>query len=341
MALIAALALPSAAAAQFCPVVPCVSLFPCERLVCVDHRCVDVGVDCRDDDPCTIDSCDNDRGGCVHDPYCPDDGAVCNGSSACAVLPPPFVGIRCLNVPLDCDDGDACSIDSCVEPSGCRHVPLNCDDGDQCTTDRCDRTRGCLHETIAGCCRTVADCPTDACHSRRCIDRQCTSPKPVSCDDGDASTVDTCDPARGCLHAPATAPPPAPCARDGDCPADSDPCTTAVCERTRGCAQRDVDGFEGLACVCQRPSPQACSGVTLPRKLASRVGRACATIGRARVANEPQAGKLVRRARRQLERARRAAVGLGGRRGFSQACSAALGVELADGVRRADALGVR
>jgi hypothetical protein len=335
--LLAVLAQPGAAAAQSCPDVPCVSLFPCTRSVCVDGACVDVGVDCRDADPCTIDACDDRRGGCVHDPYCPDDGTVCNGSNVCVVLEPPFSGLRCVRVPLDCDDGDACTIDGCVEPSGCRHVPVNCDDGDACTADRCAPAVGCLHEPIAGCCRTVADCPTDACHRRQCLAGRCAEPEPLSCDDGDPSTVDTCDPPRGCVHTP-PAPPDGRCHGDQDCPADDDPCTTAVCEGARGCSQRSLEGFPRLACTCQRPNPPACAGATVPRRIIRRVSRACAAIDSASGAKPSRTRTLVRRARRQLERAQQMALASGGRSGFPTACSNALSLHLADAVGRADAL---
>ena len=41
-----------------------------------------------------------------------------------------------MNTPIDCDDGDACTDDSCVD-GVCVNTPIDCDDGDACTTDSC------------------------------------------------------------------------------------------------------------------------------------------------------------------------------------------------------------
>ncbi|MFT5434878.1 MAG: hypothetical protein ACI9OJ_005594, partial [Myxococcota bacterium] len=44
----------------------------------------------------------------------------------------------------DCDDGNVCSSDLCVDGS-CVHSPLDtpCEDNDICTVDMCDPTDGC------------------------------------------------------------------------------------------------------------------------------------------------------------------------------------------------------
>jgi hypothetical protein len=91
-----------------------------------------------------------------------DDGNACTADSC-----DPATG-ECANVPTDCDDGDPCTIDSCDPATGqCGHVPAACDDGDACTTDSCDPATGeCGHV-------------------------------PAVCDDGYACTADSCDPATG------------------------------------------------------------------------------------------------------------------------------------------------
>ncbi|MBM4352202.1 MAG: hypothetical protein FJ109_00155 [Deltaproteobacteria bacterium] len=71
-----------------------------------------------------------------------------------------------------CDDGDACTKDSCVAETGCQHEPLtgtSCDDGDVCTlADHCD-------------------------------DGTCTG-SGIDCDDGNLCTSDSCDPTGGCVY---------------------------------------------------------------------------------------------------------------------------------------------
>jgi hypothetical protein len=73
---------------------------------------------------------------------CLDDGLFCNGVESCdadmgcQIIPPP-----------SCDDGVACTIDSCDEASdGCAHALTHaaCDDGDHCTRDECSPA-GCVN----------------------------------------------------------------------------------------------------------------------------------------------------------------------------------------------------
>jgi len=58
-----------------------------------------------------------------------------------------------------CDDDDACTqTDTCSEAL-CAGVPVDCDDLDICTFDSCDPRSGCDHAAIDGCCMTTEDCP--------------------------------------------------------------------------------------------------------------------------------------------------------------------------------------
>ncbi len=71
-------------------------------------------------------------------------------------------GDPCVHVPINCDDGNPCTLDSCDPASGCVHTPVNCDDGQVCTNDSCDPASGqCVHT-------------------------------PVNCDDGNSCTDDSC-----------------------------------------------------------------------------------------------------------------------------------------------------
>src|SRR5262249_28728722 len=79
---------------------------------------------------------------------------------------------------------------------------LNCDDGNTCTTDLpCDPTTGCHYIPVPGCCTTNADCAdSSACTiNERCVNGSCTS-DPLDCDDHQACTSDSCDPASVCQH---------------------------------------------------------------------------------------------------------------------------------------------
>jgi hypothetical protein len=39
---------------------------------------------------------------------------------------------------VDCDDGNACTINACNPSTGCTTGPVNCDDGNHCTRNWCD-----------------------------------------------------------------------------------------------------------------------------------------------------------------------------------------------------------
>ena len=66
----------------------------------------------------------------------------------------------------ECDDGDACTVDSCnLETSGCEHVVVGCDDAVDCTADSCDPTAGCVNAPDHGACSDGLPCTTDVCDS--------------------------------------------------------------------------------------------------------------------------------------------------------------------------------
>jgi len=49
-----------------------------------------------------------------------------------------------------CQDGDACTFDDVCEQGVCTGIPLDCDDGIDCTIDTCSDVFGCVsHETLA------------------------------------------------------------------------------------------------------------------------------------------------------------------------------------------------
>jgi len=59
--------------------------------------------------------------------------------AAAYVLDPP---------PPLCDDGDACTADSCNAGVGCESTPVVCDDGNACTTNTCDTSAGCVFTPV-------------------------------------------------------------------------------------------------------------------------------------------------------------------------------------------------
>jgi hypothetical protein len=94
-----------------------------------------------------------------------------------------------------CDDSNACTTDSCDPASGCVNQPISCDDTDACTTDSCDPTSGCVNQSSS--CDDTDACTTDSCSPvLGCLHT------PILCADADACTVDSCDAASGCVHTP-------------------------------------------------------------------------------------------------------------------------------------------
>jgi len=201
---------------------------------CVGGDCVPTETDwrtdligcqsCDDQDPCTIDTCEN--GQCVHSPIDCDylDGWVadgsnytaCNGTQVCTYQDMVYLDYECVGgdcVPTEtdwrtdligcqsCDDNDPCTIDTC-ENGVCVHTPIDCDYLDGWVADggnytACNGTQVCTYqdmvyldyECVGGdCVPTETDWRTDLIGCQ-------------SCDDGNPCTIDTCENGQ-CVHTP-------------------------------------------------------------------------------------------------------------------------------------------
>jgi len=162
----------------------------CNELTgCVDGetRVCDDGIDC------TEDSCSEDVKGCLYAPndeLC-DDVLVCNGVEVCSAVDGCLVGEA-----VNCDDGIACSEDTCKEdPGGCEYIYLDeaCNDNDACTSDSCDAEVGCVNEVMD--CNDDNACTTDSCSEGVCVNEAleecCLTVE--DCDDINECTVDSCE----------------------------------------------------------------------------------------------------------------------------------------------------
>jgi hypothetical protein len=159
--------------------------------------CIDHGDPCA---PPTICDEPNDRCvDCLTDAHC-NDGLFCNGTETCNIT----TGFCVPGTPPACNDGLACTMDSCSPASdSCAHAPdhSECDDGQYCNgSEFCDPGLGCQPGTPVNCDDGVA-CTSDGCDE---INNACThTPDPQSCDntlfcDG----VEVCDPVHGCQDGP-------------------------------------------------------------------------------------------------------------------------------------------
>ena len=188
---------------------------------CADGVCAEgFALNCQDDNVCTDDFCDPQQGcqNSFNEATC-SDGDVCTTVDACA-------GGQCGGgAPLECDDENVCTQDSCQGAVGCVHQPqdgqcddgnsctdgdhcfggkcvgilaLDCDDGDVCTTDSCLPLGGCVHTLNQAPCDDGDLCTVgDHCHLGDCI-----ASSNLACNDGNQCTDDSCQPAIGCVQLP-------------------------------------------------------------------------------------------------------------------------------------------
>lgn len=231
--------------------------------------------DCNDDNECTLDSC-KPFVGCSYETRSSD----CNDRDECTYLDR-CDNQRCVGFPRNCNDSNPCTTDSCDPVLGCLNVPnsnscndLNactasdtctdkecvgtevlCNDDNPCTRDSCNEASGgCLFQSDLGLqCSDGNECTTND---------HCSRPSPLAppycegyaavCNDGSPCTLDSCDPAIGCVYTPYV-PEVNPCliasspcteaetCIDGECRGlpkscdDANPCTIDSCNPVNGC----------------------------------------------------------------------------------------------------------
>jgi uncharacterized repeat protein (TIGR01451 family) len=181
---------------------------PCTTDACdpATGACTFTALSCDDGNPCTTDTCNAAAGGCVFTAVAPgttcNDGDPCTTGDACVLGPSSPIPI-CQGTPK-CADGDACTADACDPATGaCTNTPIVCDDANPCTLDSCQGGT-CVFTPVAGiACDDGNLCTTgDYCVPRAVGDPICSG-TPVNCDDGDACTLDSCEPTTGgCRHIP-------------------------------------------------------------------------------------------------------------------------------------------
>jgi hypothetical protein len=128
--------------------------------VCTNGECAGARRDCDDGDACTIDDCDAVTGQCTHVArVCPDDGDPCTlercdaATGTCGPVAAPN-GTACSD-DNPCTQADTCQGGVCV---GGAVQP--CDDGVACTVDSCDPATGaCVHDASG--CPTGEICDND------------------------------------------------------------------------------------------------------------------------------------------------------------------------------------
>ncbi|MBM4397642.1 MAG: hypothetical protein FJ087_18380, partial [Deltaproteobacteria bacterium] len=262
-----------------------------ERPGCLseDGTCTTLAPDCDDGFKCTLDGCDPASGGCFHqydqggceEVACTKatEAAACAAHPAatpcsqkrcvpCPVPVEPFLdyfdcpdtGMVCQVRPCDgCDDGDACTVDSCDSTGKVANAPVECEDYSNCTLDECLPCEGdgclaspfrCVFTPKTACieCPPISNCEANeppCMKTVACTDDGCAFEK-VSCDDQDPQTIDWCDPTQPeemqCVHKPIGMDPcgdETPPGETSDECGDDNLCTLEWCVDL--CKDRDVD----------------------------------------------------------------------------------------------------
>lgn len=193
-------------------------------------------------------------GGCVPGAPCGgdaecQDGDACNGVEYCDAT----LHICKAGTPTNCDDGIACTTDSCDPLSGTCHVEVVhdlCDDGFACNGfESCDASFGCLAGTPPDCGDGVA-CTLDSCEEPF---GTCSHVAQHGvCDDGLYCTgIEQCEPSIGCVN--------------GTPPSCSDgvACTVDYCDAvTDSCAADESDELCPCGQTCDRS--QGCGSFCVP-----------------------------------------------------------------------------
>ena len=177
---------------------------------------------------CQKNLCDSKSGKCGlqkkdNNTPCDADKSVCTANDTCQE------GLCKAGTPLNCDDGNPCTADSCDAAKGCKKIqqggPCNadddactvsdfctegvckvgkkktCDDGEDCTADSCDKSDGkCENKNLIKSCSDNNLCTKgDVCGlDSKTSKYTCLSGVAVSCDDGNVCTNDSCGPEAGC-----------------------------------------------------------------------------------------------------------------------------------------------
>jgi hypothetical protein len=156
-----------------------------------------------------------------------------------------------------CQDGDACTIDDCVDGFCDNSRPVDCNDGNACTTDTCNSALGCVNRANEGqlcddhsLCTSNDQCRSDGTCAGTAIAQCCLGDG--ACNDQDSCTVDSCTNNR-CSNTPLDCSSGAPACTEGvcqggtcvyapvSCPDDGNTCTVEVCiKATNACESRRV-----------------------------------------------------------------------------------------------------
>lgn len=134
----------------------------------------DLGEECDDGNIADGDCCSS---GCLLEAGSCDDADPCTTVDTCSA------GTCVGSVPLACDDGIGCTIDSCETGLGCIATPDHsaCDDSIVCTADVCTAGVGCSNDPDDSLCDDADLCTTEVCNPST-LECDVTAEPQTSCD---------------------------------------------------------------------------------------------------------------------------------------------------------------
>jgi hypothetical protein len=263
------------------------------------EQCV-VGVGCQASAPptcadafaCTTDTCSAATDACAHTPV----NALCNDGQYCDGVETCSAALGCLpGTAPNCNDGLACSDDTCVEATdSCDHNfnAANCGSGMVCTASGCQTGQACTGPTASVCNDGQYCNGVETCSSSTSTPGTCQAGTAPSCNDGAACTTDLCSNAIGaCTHSAwdqdGDSYPDANCFGIGNDCNDANPAihpgVPDLCDGIdRNCDEIVNHGLLGDGASCTTPSmccDGACSGniCTLPSTTCRRTQAVCTT----------------------------------------------------------------
>jgi hypothetical protein len=138
----------------------------------------------------------------------------------------------CVTTTLNCDDLNVCTDDTCdptadLPVDACVHTPntAGCNDGNACTD-----VDGCVGGKCVGTISAGSPAATCAAASTVCMPQHCDTGTgacvltPLTCDDANPCTTDSCDPVNGCVHTQLTG-----ICDDGNACTVGDECVNGAC----------------------------------------------------------------------------------------------------------------
>ncbi len=215
-------------------------------------------------------------GNAIHEPECDeecDDGNYESGDDCIACTLAVCGDGMLRSLPADPSDAEECDDGRDGNPdNGCTddctyscHADEDCDDGEACTTDTCETTL--FHYCFSTPSGEGSVCGTgDICTGLgTCISGACVFSDPMDCDDYRPCTTDSCTPSEGCIHTPLAIGTPCDdgffcwtgdvCREEGLCSGvpehpcdDGNPCTVDTCDEGTDTCGHSSPSYRPLTC---------------------------------------------------------------------------------------------